>query len=51
MEMHQAITNLGSLPQMKGVSWNMRERFSSLKCLFLNIGEWESKSLIRAALF
>ena len=50
MQMTQPIRNFGRRPQMKGVSEKSLERFSSLKWRFLNIGEWESKSLILAAL-
>lgn len=49
MQAIQAIKYLGKRPQMKGVSWNILERFCSLKCLFLNMGLCDSKSLIRAA--
>jgi hypothetical protein len=41
----QASRYLGSLPQMNGRSENKRDLLYSLKCLFLNIGEWWSKSL------
>ena len=36
---------------MKGMSEKSLDLRSSLKCLFLNMGEWASKSRIRAALF